>query len=170
MTLCRPFREYHPAMKAMVFMLPITLTVLLHDLVMDQPPDLKTTLSSYYHDQLSSFSGVLDFVIIAPLKEELLYRGPAWILLLFVLLISKKFAKKKDFLVIGYIPVVVLLVLFTAYWAFKGHAYPITVFGYGLVWGWLMIYTRNIIYPILFHAGSNAIASIGIWTGVHLIF
>ena len=170
MKLVRPFREFHPAMKAAIFMLPVTLTVFLHNFFLKQPPDLRVLLRDYYVYSLNSLPKVFDFVVLIPIREELATRGPAWVLLWIIIWAARKFPDKKNFLTIGYITVWLFLIISTAQWAFGGHHYPITVFGYGLVWSWLMIRTKNILYPILFHAGSNGIAFLGIWTGFHLIY
>lgn len=169
MTLHRPFREYHPAIKALVFMLPISLTVFVHQFFIEEPPDIRYLLKDYYKNGASNWEGIFQFVVKAPLVEELMFRGPAWLTLLLTLFLSKKFPHKAV-KITGYALTALVLVLPTLYWASRHGHYPITVFGYGLVWGWLMLKTRNILYPIIFHSASNAFAMLFIFSGYHLIY
>lgn len=169
MTLIRPFREYHPAVKALVFMLPVSLTVFIHQFFIEEPPDIKYLLKAYYLHGASNLKDAFHFVVEAPVVEELVYRGPAWIILLITLFLNKKFPNKA-LKITGYALTIAVLTISTLFWASLHGHYPITVFGYGLVWGWLMIQTRNIIYPMLFHSGSNALAMLFIYSGYHCIY
>lgn len=166
----QPFRAYHPAIKALVLMLPISLTVFLHNFVVKPPSDLHQLLFEYYHDVIPNFTNVLEFVWISPAQEEATFRLPALLLFLLTLTIAKKYPDKKFLKFIGYTLTVLVLTIMTWWWASKHHHYFITVFGYGLVWGWLMLRMRSLIYPIIFHAGSNAIALVSIAVGYHLIY
>lgn len=169
MKISRPFREYHPAMKAAVLMLLVSFTVFLHDFVLKQPPNLRILLKDFYFGRLQTFKNVVDFTLLDPLMEELTYRGPAYTVLLAFFFLGWKFQKEQLFKSIGFWAASVVLIILTFIWA-KEHHYPITVFGYGMIWGGLMLYTKNILYPILFHAGANALACVGIVLGYHLIY
>ena len=154
-------------------MLPVTLTVFLHDLVMAQPPNVRKILRSYYEVELSKPAEVFNFVVATPIKEEVLYRGAAWILLLATLLLNRYFPHKKIIRGCGYAAAWAALLYCTIGWA-AGHHYPLTVFGYGVLWGWLMFAMRgkwySIVYPMLFHSASNALAFLYICLGYHLIY
>jgi len=114
-------------------------------------------------------------VVKAPIVEEILYRGPAYLLLIFILILSKILSRRysrpsifeqplfwKITLTDIYVWPVVLIPNY--FWTIA-HSYPwpllLQIFTYGLIWGWLMIKTRNILYNILIHSACNALALIG---------
>lgn len=169
MQISRPFREYHPAMKAGVFMLLASFTVFLHSFFLKQPPNLRILLKDFYLSRLRNLQNIVDFTLLDPLTEELAYRGPAYAVLLMCFFLGWWFKKELVFKKIGLATASVILVIFTFTWA-KEHHYPVTVFLYGMIWGGLMLYTKNILYPILFHAGANTLACLGIMVGYHLIY
>lgn len=179
MKLCRPFREFHPIVKACVLMLPASLTVLLHQWLMPIAPDTKEILSYYYHRELRSWHNIFNFTVIIPFKEELVYRWPALALLLGLLFPIKwkrkalvaYYGKRKTRLLAraAYCVAATAMIAMTAYWA-SFHDYPITVFFYGLVWGWLIFYTKNPLYSWLFHSACNTAAIALIVAGHHLLY
>ncbi len=156
------FRELHPALKGILLMGLASLTVLFYLFsghgIRSFSQEARFT---YYLHGLDSPEGVTGMVIVAPFIEEIKYRGPVWLIMLLTSALAARFSKKQLIETAGFILATATLVGLTLFWAL-GHRFPITVFCYGLVWGYVLIATRSIIYPILFHAGSNAIAVIGI--------
>lgn len=169
MNIKEQFRQYHPAFRVLILMLPVALTIYLHDFIFGQPTGLKELLRDYYQNSLYHPKEVINFVIWAPIWEELVYRGPAYLVLLFTLLLLKKYPERK-FLKTGGHALFILIALIPSYfWAIQHH-YPITIFCYGLLWIWLMFQTRSIIYPIVFHSSMNAFAFLYIWFGAHSVY
>lgn len=166
--LWRPFREWSPVIKAVAWMLPATLTVLVHHLVMATPPDTKEILARWYQLEMQSWTNIADFVIWTPFKEEAIYRWPSLLLLaaLFQQIIKREPVRRQAAIATAYIVSITVMIVMTAFWA-KDHDYPITVFLYGVIWGLLMFKTNNPLYPWLFHAFSNAISLIFIAVGYH---
>ena len=82
MTIKERFRQLHPTMQTIILMVPITFTVFLHDLFMNQAPELRELLRSYYRYSIYEPKEVFYLVVSAPFSEELTYRGPAYLLLL----------------------------------------------------------------------------------------
>ncbi len=109
-------------------------------------------------------------LIAAPLKEELKYRGPAWLLLMTLLGLAK-WAKKRGNsqpwpektlislrgwqIKVFHILVWPVIVWPTLIWALR-HPYPLPVLACGLIFGWLLIRTRSLIQIILLHMLINA--------------
>lgn len=168
MKLWRPFKEWSPITKAGILMIPASVSVLLHQWFMEVPPDTREVLARYYQSELQSWRQVFNFVVVIPFKEEAIYRWPA-LLLLFVLLRWASQNPTKMRLSTAYSISVCALLAMTYHWA-SGHDYPITVFLYGVVWGWLIFYTKNPFYSWLFHSACNAAAIILIISGHHLIY
>lgn len=167
----RPFKEWPPVVKVAVFMIPASLTVLLHQWLMPTPPETREIIVRWYQNQLQTKTDVFNFLVVMPFTEEAVYRWPS-LLLLFVLL--KQIAKRKPAnargqTIAAYAISITMMVASTAYWA-SLHDYPITVLLYGLLWGWLMFKTENPFYSLLFHALSNAFSVLFILAGYHLIY
>lgn len=158
----KDFSELHPALKGVLLMGLASLTIFIHFFLGREVQNLRQeTRAAYYLHGLDSPEGVAGMVVLAPLIEELKYRGPVWLIVLLTAALAAKSPKKKLVEAAGLIAAVAALVGLALFWA-PGHRFPLTVFCYGMVWGYVLISTRSIIYPILFHAGSNAIAVIGI--------
>ncbi len=150
-------------------MIPVSLTVFVHNWVMREPPDTKEVLRNYYEQEFRTRGNILDFVLTTPIQEEILYRGPAFLLLMIFLWLSRRSEKYGNvFRKTGYALSFALLIALTANWA-SYHDYPITVFGYGMVWGSLILTTRQFGYSIVFHSACNIIALFLIALGYHLI-
>lgn len=152
-------------------MLPATLTVILHQWLMPISPDTREILARYYRSELQSWMNIVDFIIFIPFKEEALYRWPSLMLLLclFGQIHRRDPANRRSWVITAYVLSISTLVAMTAYWA-SFHDYPLTVFCYGLVWGWLIFKTRNPFYSWLFHSLSNAFSILFIVLGYHLIY
>ncbi len=108
---------------------------------------------------------IYDGAIKVPITEEIIFRGPAYALLLVLLLISYLYSKKTGKpstlkktvwpgWTIAELIVWPMLLLLNYYWAID-HPYPAAVFAAGLVLGWLMLKTKNILYCIALHGGIN---------------
>lgn len=171
------YKKRHPALIAIYLTAIITPLTFLPDLFSETPvngfgnsrEEMKEVLRSYFTDNLETFRGVYNFVILMPIKEELSFRGPAFLLLL-VVLFYKEFLKIPAPLVLmGYAVIWFLLIALADKWANLHNHHTLTIFCCGLLWGWLMVKTKNIFYPILFHAASNAIALLAIYVGYHWI-
>ncbi len=168
--LWRPFKEWSPVMKAAAYMFPASLTVLLHQWLMPLPPDTREVLARYYQNELQSWTNIVQFIVFTPFTEEATYRWPS-LLLLYILtqeIVKRDPVNRRGWLMTAYALSISMMIAMTAYWA-SFHDYPITVFLYGLVWGWLMFRTKNAFYSWLFHSLSNAISIIFIVTGHHLL-
>ncbi|TSC83349.1 MAG: hypothetical protein G01um101419_32 [Parcubacteria group bacterium Gr01-1014_19] len=115
----------------------------------------------------------------APIIEELTFRGPAYVLLLTLLLISYLYSKKTGKpstlqmtvwpgWTVAELIVWPMLLLLNYFWAID-HPYPATVFAAGLVLGWLMLKTKNILYCIVLHAGVNFVVIAASRVGTKLL-
>lgn len=157
--LWRPFAEWSPVMKAATFTALATLTVLLHQIFMINPPNTKEVLSRWHDNVLQSWTDMVEFVIITPFKEEALYRWPSLLLLaaLFQQIIKREPVRRETMVAAAYAASIATMIAMTAFWA-KDHDYPITVFSYGVIWGLLMFVTKNPFYSWLFHSVCNLIA------------
>ena len=110
-------------------------------------------------------------VIQAPVLEEIVYRGPAWLILLGLLglaALMRRFGSQNPFplwkvrrFTLAEVCAWAAGIFLTYLWA-MGHPYPLPIFWSGLVLLWLMIKTRNICWGILLHAFVNLLAFIGI--------
>lgn len=155
-------------MKAAVFMIPASLTIILSQWLMPISPDAREVLARYYQSELQSWKNVVNFTVFIPFQEEALYRWPA--LLLLIVLLRRFEANPTKFRIwSAYGTAFGIMAAMTAYWA-SFHDYPLTVFCYGIVWGWLIFYTKNPFYSWLFHAISNTASIILIVAGHHLLY
>ena len=171
MKLWRPFKEFPPVVKAAAFMVPASLTIFLNQWLYPAEADTREVLAYYYRVELRSFENCFNFIYLIPLKEEALYRWPSLALLYTLLLLIKRYAHEpaRKLKIAAYSLSSALMVGMAAYWA-SMHDYPIPVFCYGLVWGWLMLHTKNPLYSWFFHSVCN-LASIGlIAAGYHLVY
>lgn len=122
---------------------------------------------------------VKEIAIKAPLQEELRYRGPAFLLMIFLVYsagVWRRLTKRKSvleyklFRKISIIDLAIwpVLLFYNYHWAID-HAIPASTFAFGIVIGWLMLRTRSIfslVYCITLHAGINfvvvSIAKLGL--------
>ncbi|MDP1718807.1 MAG: CPBP family glutamic-type intramembrane protease [bacterium] len=168
MKLWRPFKEFSPVMKAAALMIPASLTIILSYWLMPVSPDARELLAHYYQTKLQSWKNVIDFTVFTPFQEEAIYRWPS-LLLLIVLLRRVELRPTKLRIGIAYCIASGIMIAMTAYWA-SFHDYPLTVFCYGMVWGWLIFYTKNPFYSWMFHGLSNAFSIAFIVAGHHLLY
>jgi len=168
----REFARLHPVWKAVCVMALISPLTLFAQFLYQDGSSVEhiRDVTGFYHQVLQEPSRIIEFVIIAPLEEEFAYRVPAWIAFIILLLVVRNFVHtekgQKWTLLIGTASIWLFIIIAAIYWA-APHDFPLTVFAYGMIWSWVMMRTRNIIYPFLFHAGSNAIAAIALISGMH---
>ncbi len=169
MTLWERFKKIHPIFQAAILMFPATLLAAANQWLLPNPPDYHEVVSRYYNEVLQSRSDVYNFVVIIPAKEELSCRWPYWAALIILLVLFRCFSKTPDKRIIwaAHIATAVPMVFATALWA-KPHDYPVAVFAYGLIWGWLIFRTKNPFYSWMFHSASNAFSLVFIITGHYL--
>jgi len=162
-------RKTPPLVQGLYLLLPVALTVLVHNTFLQQEQQDTQILNEFYREAFGSLKLVLTFTILDPIKEEVIYRGPAWVLLLAFVFLWKKFPDKHYLKIVGYTLVTATLLVALYFWV-RPHQYPLTLFGYGLVLGWLLIRTRNIFYPIILHICINSLALFGMMIGFHQIY
>lgn len=170
MKLWRPFKDWHPIMKAGAFMLPASATIFLNQLFTPLAANIREVLIHYYQNVMGSPQRAFEFIYLVPLQEEAVYRWPALALLCAMLWLIKRYSAKwnKQLTIVAYVVSSVALIALTGYWA-TFHDFPVPVFCYGLVWGWLILYTKNPLYSWLFHSICNTIAIGLIFSGYYLI-
>lgn len=96
-------------------------------------------------------------LIIAPLTQEFLYRGPVRLLILLWPGLYK-------IGMLGKIIAWIVIIIPTYYWARiegGGHAFPLDAFFVGLVFGWSVLKTKNLETAVMLHIFYNAINLIG---------
>src|SRR3989344_4609525 len=134
----KQLKECGPIKKGILLMGLASLTVFIYHATTDTPTDLqKTAGSAYIQFDLDTASGAFDLVVMAPLREEIKYRGPVWIIVLLTALLAWRFYQKERLIkVTGQVIAYLLLVYLTFVWASMHIFYPLTVFSYGLVYGY----------------------------------
>ena len=123
---------------------------------------------------------VKDTMIIAPIKEEVKYRGPAWLTLMLLLGLAKLakrsgnpqpwtekilFCLRGKSVTIYHILILLLvwpIIITSAIIWMQGHNYPMPVFLIGLIFGWFLIKTRSLLHVILLHIVWNGLSFIPI--------
>lgn len=96
-------------------------------------------------------------LIIAPLTQEFIYRGPIRLLILLWPGLYK-------IRVLGKIIAWIVIIIPTYYWARiegGGHAFPLDAFFVGLIFGWSVLKTKNLETAVMLHIFYNAINLIG---------
>lgn len=135
---------------------------------------------SFYVSQVSLLKNadpaaiVMIFVIKAPILEEIIYRGPAWLFLLFLLGAGRLLRAdgnshswlEKDLKIrLGNKTIAIktaealvwpVAIVPTIYWALN-HPFPPPVFAAGIVCSWVMIKTKLLLTAILLHMTLNII-------------
>jgi len=150
-------------------MIPVVLTIFVHKILMPQSAEESAMLRDYFLSELKNGRGIFNFMVFAPVTEELVFRGPAFLVLLITLFVAAEFPDKKRLMVAGGVLYWLVLLGFNYFWA-ADHQYPITVFAYGLLVGWLMQETKSILYPMLFHAVNNACSMLAIYFGFSVVY
>lgn len=154
-----PFRRFNPLilipttlflMGAHVFLEEINLAV---DRLIPAPPWFMELFSRLFENEYGIYGTALKVVIIAPLIEELIFRG----------IIMHGFMR-------NYSAFTAILVsaLFFALFHLNPWQFPAT-FLLGMLLGWLMVITRNILACIAGHAINNLLVllSIEYWKPLH---
>lgn len=110
-------------------------------------------------------------IILTPIIEEVIFRGPAWLALLFLtglIKVYKKYKKSEFWLekkISGGIPIWHLfiwpLIIVPAIFWSMDHPYPLPLFIFGLILGWLLLKTGSLIQVIAVHMMFNAFSVIG---------
>lgn len=165
------WRGLHPVWKGVLLMGALSpLTLIAQFMSQDVPAaEYIQDVVRYYDNALSDSWYIAELILLAPLREELAYRFPAWVALLALLLTAKIITHAKVSKIVwitGLVAIWIFIMVGAYRWALP-HDFPLTVFAYGIIWSWVMIATRNIIYPFIFHAASNAIAALAIMSGMH---
>ena len=96
-------------------------------------------------------------LVIAPLTQEFLYRGPVRLLILL-------FPKILTMGLLGKIVAWIFIIVPTYYWAVVeggGHAFPLDAFFVGLIFGWSVLKTKSLESAVVLHIFYNAINLIG---------
>lgn len=116
----------------------------------------------------------------AAVREEIAFRGPAYAFLLAALfaawLVKRRTgrvlftARCIDGVAIHDIIAGILAIAGTYVWAAKDHPYPLPTFAMGLIFVWVMIKTRNILWSIAVHAFINACVIMGARFGGTLLY
>lgn len=174
------FKEYHPIFQAFFYFSLLTIPSSAISLILNFKNQYMLEAMRTF---LATENPIITFykvVIKAPVIEEITYRGPAFLILLLCGLISmiyrfcgvkEVFLDRKLFLGITFTDIIVWPTILVAdyFWAIQ-HPYPLTVFIGGIVFGWLLMKTRNIFYTILFHSFINAIFLITIVLGSNILY
>lgn len=162
-------RKLHPVIQGAICTALAGLTFFVEQWLVDNAADFKKeALSGFHRYEMDTFAGITDLVLRAPLEEEVLYRGPVWLIALLAALIFHKRAWNSAPRVAAYVICALVLLPLNYLWAFSHCYYPYTIFVFGLVWGGCAILTRRLHYCILLHAGSNAIAVLGV-SAIHYL-
>lgn len=96
-------------------------------------------------------------LIIAPLTQEFLYRGPIRLLILLWPGLYKIGT-------LGKIIAWIFIIIPTYYWAKVeggGHAFPLDAFFVGLIFGWSVLKTKSLETAVMLHIFYNAINLVG---------
>jgi membrane protease YdiL (CAAX protease family) len=98
-----------------------------------------------------------ELLVIAPLTQEFLYRGPVRLLILLWPGLDKAGA-------LGKIVAWTCIIIPTYYWAKiegGGHAFPLDAFFVGLIFGWSVLKTKSLETAVALHIFYNATNLIG---------
>lgn len=155
-------RKLHPIPKGILFTALTSLIFFIEIwLVRNLAGWSEEATEAYKLHDLDKIAGFFRLIIVAPLEEEIKYRGPVWILAMVIHYALKGYTNIW-LKVLAYLPCIVLLFGLNYVWAFNHDRYPYTIFAFGIVWGGCVIVTRRLHYSMLFHAASNAFAAIGL--------
>ncbi len=156
-------RRLHPIVKGIIFTLLAGITFFIEIWLVRNMRDFhREAIRAYAAYDLDRIGGVVNLVIQAPFQEELIYRGPVWLLAVLTGWAIRKHPGKKSVEYAAHALCALLLLPLNYVWAFSHCRYSYTIFAFGLVWGLCVILTRRLHYSMILHAGSNACAVIGI--------
>ena len=96
---------------------------------------------------------IYNLLIVAPLTQEFLYRGPVRIL---IFLFPK--------MTINHAVTWLAIIVPTYYWAFHlsgGHLFPLDAFIVGTIFGWAVVETESLESAILLHILYNGLSLVG---------
>ncbi len=154
--------KLHPVLKGLLFTLLACVVFFIERWLFKNMDSLRFEAHTAYRIyDLDTIQGVIELVIVDPIEEEFLYRGPVWLMALVIAYALKKY-QNVWLKITAYLPCFLLLFSLNYFWAFNHAYYPYTIFAFGLVWGTCVIITRKLHYAIILHAGSNAFATIGL--------
>ena len=131
-----------------------------------------------------SFGKMLRLAVLeAPLHEEIRYRGPAFLLTIFLVWVSwawKKATQRTcplEYKIGGRLPIMDLgiwsMVLVPNYFWAIDHALPLQIFALGVIFGWIIVHTKSIFsigYCIALHAAINLLVTIAAKTGLSVTY
>src|SRR3989344_5718634 len=156
-------KKLHSVIKGLIFTGLASVTFFIEQWLVGHSFSLKKdALEAYQLYGIDTYKGVAAVVFWAPIREEILYRGPVLIAVFVVqglMLLRPESALLKRFL---YGLCIAFGLVLNYLWAFSHVHHPYTIFVFGIIWGTCMILTRKLHYAIILHAGSNAIAVLGI--------
>ena len=158
-------KKLHPVLKGLIFTALASFVVVIEQWLVKHSFDFqKEALRAYWLYSLETYKGIFALVFMAPLREEFLYRGPILVTLLIIRAIFRNAHDDHDrMLQYGlYGGCIVFGLVLNYFWAFSHIHHPYTIFVFGVIWGACMLLTRKLHYAIILHAGSNAIAVLGI--------
>lgn len=151
------FKEKSPLLLAffltMIIVVPIDIISKLFSI--ENPEEVKAIASFIKVAPIKELA--FQLLIIAPLTQEFLYRGPVRLL---ILLFPKILTTGLPGKIIAWIFIIVP----TYYWAMVeggGHALPLDAFFVGLIFGWSVLKTKSLESAVLLHIFYNAINLIG---------
>lgn len=96
-------------------------------------------------------------LVVAPLIQEFVYRGPVRLLIFL-------FPRILNIGLLGNIIAWIFIIIPTYYWAVVeggGHAFPLDAFFVGLIFGWSVLKTKSLESAVVLHIFYNAINLIG---------
>ncbi|MDP2695904.1 MAG: CPBP family intramembrane metalloprotease [bacterium] len=175
------FKREHPFWQALVITATLSVPLCTISLLFGLGNKLEALELRSWVQKEDLWKVFYDVCVIAPIQEEITYRGPGYVALLLCLGIGAILKKRhkegiNEFqipiwwkLTLTDLIVWPLIIAPTIYWALL-HPYPLPIFVGGIIWGWLMVKTRNIAYNIALHSSVNAIALIGMNLSFNILY
>ncbi len=171
---CQIFQLFHPITKAFIGVSLVVITLSpISRIAGWSDPDLERAMDNYLSQEDITIV-IKDVVILAPIVEEVIYRGPAWaaLMLLFILAgIARTkgnplpwpektlFSLRKTEIKVWHAIIWPMIIFPTVAWALR-HPDPVTIFAGGMVFGWLLVKTRSLSSVILLHMLWNTLCTI----------
>ncbi|MHB9019491.1 MAG: CPBP family glutamic-type intramembrane protease [Minisyncoccota bacterium] len=151
------FREKSPLLLAffLTIIIVIPIDILSKLLSIENPEEISAIASFIKVSPIKELA--FQLLIIAPLTQEFLYRGPIRLLILIFPGILK-------IGLLGKIIAWIFIIIPTYYWAAiegGGHAFPLDAFFVGLIFGWSVLKTKSLETAVVLHIFYNAINLIG---------
>lgn len=117
----------------------------------------------------------------AAVREEITFRGPAYAFLMAALLgtwiVRRRtgqtplIARRVDGVPVHDIIAWIIAIAGTYVWAVKDHPYPLPTFVMGLIFVYVMLKTRNIVWSMAVHAFFNACGIISVkYLGISMLY